>query len=174
MAISRKQSTEDIFSFTLRTYGSLIYVNEVMNLNSFNSYADFDNLPIGTFVKIKGRYYGASDLTFRNNKVDYYNYSGRNQKKVNQSLFDYVLTQYGTLEGMSDFLLANDIDGIGYKNGNNNYELKPIKTPFKVNVDKGTTLTDILERGRTYVATSGSLSERIFGDYDDSYNEDFY
>lgn len=172
MALDRKRSNDDIFSFTIRNYGNLDYISEVLTLNNFDELSDFDDIQIGSYVTISGIFFGFESLDFPSYNINYSQYSKMNTKKPNQNVFDYVLTQYGSLDGLYNFITSNDIDRIGFSGGFNNFDTKPIGTSFIIENVENNPFLDLLEDSRRYIATNSEFNN--VGDYDDSYNDDYF
>lgn len=168
----RKLNNENIFDFTIRAYGDISYVNKVIELNNLTSLSDFDNIGIGNNVDISGIYYGEKETIFyeytTNN--DYQRYD---RKKVNQNLIDFVLSNYGSLDGLSDFIISNNFDQLGKIGGAYNYETSDINTLFIVNKTE-TPFTDSLRFNNTYIATDNKGASTKYGDFNIDFNIDFY
>lgn len=83
-------------------------------------------------------------------------------KIINQNVFDFVLTHYGNMNFIKQFLDNNELDDILY------FGLQDIGTKFNITPQSNRVI-------KTYngyqVATGGNPPE---GDFNEDYNEDFF
>ena len=87
----------------------------------------------------------------------------RNQKFIRQNLFDFIISNYGTLEGLQTFLVDNDLSNIF------NFSSASKNTIYTVNTDENAVLTDLKRRGKVVVTGNGYDNS----DYNYDFNTDF-
>lgn len=87
-----------------------------------------------------------------------------NIKKPNQNLFDFVLQNYGSLDGLSEFLKS-------YSNVED-FEFLAVGTVIKTPNAKPNDNKNFIQGNRIVIAT-GSGVNSLLGDFNDDFNNDF-
>jgi len=162
--IVKKLYEEDLFTFILKWYGDLEYIGEFFDENAIADTDFFGLQPAGTEFTVtipntplvKSGLVSSSDLV-NVNTIDKY------IKRVNQNIFDFVLTWYGNLEFINVFLLENDMTSMS------EFGFSPIGTKFIV-TDRVNRVTRAYSSINYEVATSSNPPR---GSYSDDYNNDY-
>jgi len=90
----------------------------------------------------------------------------RNIKQFNQNIFDFVLSNYGNLEYLSDFLNQNSISVI------DNFSTQT-GTKFSITVDNNFVLSQYNKLNKI-VATDRISTDIVLGDFSNDYSNDFF
>ena len=170
-----KLNTDSAYDFLVREYGDMGQIESFLYTNSLESIEAFDLLPIGYMLAIPNNPVEATEYEF----LDYRREggtddNGRDKKQPNQNLMDYVLTHYGSLEFLGEFVRENGFDTIGSIGGLFNFETQPVGTKFSLSGVQETAFTAELKRRREFVATNADFGSLDYGDYSQlDYNIDY-
>lgn len=161
--IVQKVFGEELFTFVIKWYSSLELIGTFFEENGITDTDYFKNQPAGTDFIVSPPEKplpstGFVDITFSE-------FTPTTQtKKINQNLFDFVLTWYGNLSYLDEFLEANSISNISL------FASTPIGTAFNITSPPNKVVKTYLN-GNYEVATGSVLP---IGDYNDDYNDDYY
>lgn len=87
-----------------------------------------------------------------------------NIKQPNQNLFDFVLMNYGSLDGLSSFL-QNQASILEFENA-------PVGTVFNIPTVAVNSNRSFIQ-GNSLTISTGSTNDFVKGDYNNDYNKDF-
>lgn len=71
----------------------------------------------------------------------------RNKKQTNQNLFDFIISNWGTMEGYSEFISLNNINDIAQ------FQNDPVGTEYIVNSESNNTVLTSFKANNTVVVT---------------------
>lgn len=127
MAKVKKLPNQDLFTFILFAYGNLIYTDRFLEENNIKDISEFNNAPIGTIYDVtidKEPIINKLTVLLKTNREIKDPYNGKFKSYIQQNLFDYILTRYGNLDSISDFIGTNGLESIGDFESNKVYTVR--------------------------------------------------
>lgn len=105
MGTIAKQGGVDTLSMVITSYGSLDGLSKFL-IDNNTSIPEIEAAPIGNVFKVaEGVFY---DNEFAFNRPTFKTTTIKGLKSINQNWFDYLITTYGTLEGLSECVSLNN------------------------------------------------------------------
>lgn len=160
MANIAKIYNEDLFDFVIRSYGSLDFLTFFLDENDIDDILYFNNQPAGTLFIITPQ--PSIVKSFVITEVE----KEKIHKKVyNQNVFDFVITHYGNLEYLSQFINDNKIDDIL------SFGLNDVGTQFNVITQSNNRVTNSYIKYNYNIATG---SNPPTPDFNSDFSNDFF
>lgn len=162
--IVKKLYGDELYTFILRWYGDLEYIEEFFDVNNINDTDFFELQPAGTEfeVRIPTIKLQKTIFTPESENVDE-STEDKYIKRINQNIFDFVLTWYGNLKFIDTFLFENNMLD------SSQFGFDPVGTKYIV-TDQVNRVTNLYRSLNYEVATSSNPPR---GSYNDDYNDDY-
>jgi len=161
--IVQKELNETLFSFIIKWYSSLSFIQRFLNENNIDDMLYFDAQPVGTEFIVTP----PLKRIVNNSKPfipDLAPLVIKAKKEFNQNVFDFILTWYGNLRYINVFLLDNNITDLN--------EFSKLPVGYVLNIDSSTKnrVSNTFTKNNYKVSTGSTLPK---GDFNDDFNNDF-
>ena len=159
----KKEINKDIFTFILENYNNITYIGNFLSDNNTDNIEYYDTVAVGALLnvnKVKNPTINKNTIIVKDNKV-FYN-DNKVRRSTNQNLFDFLLTNYGSLNSFAGFISDNNATIDGFIDNSD--------TVYTINNTYNNSVIATYKNANYKVSTGDT---KFRGDFNIDFNDDF-